>query len=142
MKQSEIAEQIAREAHEGQMRRDQVTPYIVHPEEVAQRVAPHGDDAVAIAWLHDVLEDTPLEYKDLVSRGISIDNAMAVTFLSKEEGSPYVEYIRRIIRFSESNRILGMVKLADIISNLNDDPAEFQRKRYAWAIAAFLGLEV
>ena len=61
-----LAAQIATDAHRGQFRRDGVTPYISHPEAVAKRV--EGDDlAEAIAWLHDVLEDTAIKVQDLVS---------------------------------------------------------------------------
>jgi len=36
---SQIAEKIARKAHDGQFRRDGVTPYVTHPGRVAKRVA-------------------------------------------------------------------------------------------------------
>jgi (p)ppGpp synthase/HD superfamily hydrolase len=55
-------EVIATKAHEGQYRRDGVTPYIEHPKAVAARVK--GDEkAEMVAWLHDVIEDTKKENK-------------------------------------------------------------------------------
>ena len=55
-------EVIATKAHEGQYRRDGVTPYIEHPKAVAARV--RGDEkAEMVAWLHDVIEDTKKEKK-------------------------------------------------------------------------------
>lgn len=50
----------AAEAHAGQRRRGDGSPYIGHPVAVARLVAEHGGDEemVAAAFLHDVLEDT------------------------------------------------------------------------------------
>ena len=56
----EAAEFVARKHHEGVFRRDKVTPYITHVEDVVRRViGRHGRNPVleAIAWLHDTLED-------------------------------------------------------------------------------------
>jgi hypothetical protein len=53
-----LAEQIARKAHVNQFRRDGVTPYITHPEAVVKKLGTESDDVLAVAWLHDVLEDT------------------------------------------------------------------------------------
>ncbi len=57
-------------AHDGQFRRDGATPYIVHPHAVAMTVR-HVfgcDDEVtlAIALLHDTIEDTTVDYDDLL----------------------------------------------------------------------------
>jgi (p)ppGpp synthase/HD superfamily hydrolase len=52
----QLAERIARKAHAGQM--DTVTgaDYITHVERVVALV--EGDEAKAVAWLHDVVEDS------------------------------------------------------------------------------------
>lgn len=53
-------------AHRGQVDKAG-QPYITHPARVAARVA--GDEnAVAAAWLHDVVEDTGLTLADLENR--------------------------------------------------------------------------
>jgi (p)ppGpp synthase/HD superfamily hydrolase len=53
-----IAEDIARRAHAGQVDKAGLD-YITHPARVAAGVRLHGgkNEAVAAAWLHDVLED-------------------------------------------------------------------------------------
>ncbi len=54
------AEQVAATTHAGQT--DKAGhPYLDHPRRVATRVATitNDPDAVAVAWLHDVVEDTP-----------------------------------------------------------------------------------
>ncbi len=50
---------LAKRVHKGQYRRDGTTPYFNHPERVASLVSWLGgtDEQVALAYLHDVLED-------------------------------------------------------------------------------------
>jgi len=54
-----IAANAATQAHRGQFRKDRKTPFIVHPQRVAERVKFFGGDHIGIiaAWLHDVEED-------------------------------------------------------------------------------------
>ena len=63
------AAEFARLAHEsiGQRRKYTNELYIVHPQAVAATVASVTDDAVIIAaaWLHDVVEDTPITLEQL-----------------------------------------------------------------------------
>jgi (p)ppGpp synthase/HD superfamily hydrolase len=49
----------ANRAHRGQFRKDGKTPYILHPQRVAERVKFFGGDhrGIIAAWLHDVMED-------------------------------------------------------------------------------------
>jgi (p)ppGpp synthase/HD superfamily hydrolase len=58
-KSIKIAADTAAQAHRGQFRKDGKTPYIVHPQRVAERVKFFGGDHIGIiaAWLHDVMED-------------------------------------------------------------------------------------
>jgi (p)ppGpp synthase/HD superfamily hydrolase len=54
------AKYLAELFHEGQTRSDKVTPYIEHPKKVAELVQKFGgdDEAIALAWLHDILEES------------------------------------------------------------------------------------
>ena len=54
------AKYLAELFHEGQTRADKVTPYIEHPKLVAEFVEKFGgdDEAIALAWLHDILEES------------------------------------------------------------------------------------
>lgn len=56
---------LAARAHEGQLRKGTLIPYIVHPVAVAGLVAQHGgdEDLQIAALLHDVLEDGGLQYE-------------------------------------------------------------------------------
>jgi (p)ppGpp synthase/HD superfamily hydrolase len=78
-----LAEKLARGAHAGQTRRDGVTPYIVHPADVARRV--DTDAEKAVAWLHDVLEDTATTSIDLHEAGIPANVIVAVKALTRKK---------------------------------------------------------
>lgn len=63
------AREFASEAHASIDQRRKYTgdPYIVHPEAVAELVAATGagTEVIAAAWLHDVVEDTPVTLEQL-----------------------------------------------------------------------------
>ena len=110
MNQLELATKIANEAHLGQFRNDGITPYIVHPEQVADQL--DGELTKAIAMLHDVIEDCEGYDREV---------------LTHPKYEPYDEYIARII---EAGPLACTIKLADMIVNLADDPTEKQKKKY------------
>lgn len=112
--------------HAGQFRRDGVTPYITHPEAVANRLKNESDDVKAVAWLHDVLEDTDTHITELIDAGFSDDVIQAVRVLAKGNGS-YEDYLAAV----KLNPIARRVKVADMLSNLADNPTERQIVKYA-----------
>ena len=120
-------EVIATKAHEGQYRRDGVTPYIEHPKAVAARVK--GDEkAEMVAWLHDVIEDTKKENKaSLKKKGVPIDVIEAVDLMTHKDGESYGKYLEPI----KNNPLAKKVKIADMLANLADSPTEKQIKKYA-----------
>lgn len=100
-------------AHKGQT--DQSgAPYLTH----AARVASHFDPVKrplehCAAWLHDVIEDTPLDAADLRAAGIHPDIVDVVVLLTRDPGMPRDEYYRRIA----TSPIARAVKQADIADN-------------------------
>ena len=64
------AEALARAAHATQVDLSG-EPYTNHLARVAARVT--SDDEKAVAWLHDILEDTPTTPDDLAAAGIRFD---------------------------------------------------------------------
>jgi hypothetical protein len=91
---------------------------------------------VAVAWLHDVIEDAP-EFAGCV-HDFPVPVWGAVIDLTRD-GKPSAFYYQRIRR----NRLALRVKLADIADNtderrlakLDPEPAERLRQKYAKAIA-------
>ena len=62
---------LASVAHAGQFRRGGVVPYFSHPEAVAAIVArflPDDADAIAAAYLHDVVEDCGVAPEEIARR--------------------------------------------------------------------------
>lgn len=132
MTQSQIAESIARKAHSGQFRRDGVTPYITHPEAVA---AMFTDDTLkAIAWLHDVVEDTEYGFVDLANEGVDDDVIDALVNLTHDKGEDYWSYVNGV----SVHRQATLVKLADIFHNLSSNPTDKQKRKYADAVKILL----
>lgn len=122
----ERAEALARSAHAGQFRRDGRTPYIVHPQAVALRVA--GDPlAQASAWLHDVLEDTAVTEEAMRAQRIPEEVIACVRQLTKPDGADYEAYLLEV----KANRLARKVKIADMLSNLADAPTDKQIVKYA-----------
>jgi (p)ppGpp synthase/HD superfamily hydrolase len=124
-----LARQIAESAHQGQYRRDGVTPHIAHCAEVAQRMA--GDPvAEAAAWLHDILEDTSTRAEDLRASGISEEVIELVCLLTNRHGVANERYLAQIA----SHPVAKRIKIADIIANLEDNPTERQITKGARAL--------
>lgn len=63
----EKAKNFATRAHAGQLRKNTLDPYITHPIRVAKRLEDSGfkDELVAAGYLHDVVEDTPVELGEI-----------------------------------------------------------------------------
>lgn len=133
----QLAERIARQAHASQ--RDTVTgaPYITHVERVVEMV--EGDAAKAVAWLHDVLEDSDFTAAELHRAGISDAVIDAVEVLTRPDNDTsmvivsYEQYIDRIVK--AGNPLALAVKVADLRDHLRPNCPERLRPRYERALA-------
>lgn len=117
------AAEFARKAHEGGFRRDNKTPYIVHPADVVSRLKSWGitdEDILSAAWLHDTVEDTDVKIADIEGE---FGNLVAdyVWSLTKQQFSNrdiseavYIEKLKKAPMEAK------LIKLADIMSNLSD----------------------
>jgi len=118
------------QAHEGQMRKDKKTPYIVHPIMVAMNCARHGmdDEEIAIALLHDVVEDTKITIKDL-HKHFSDRICKGVDSLTLYPDMKKTKYLNSI-RYNKYH--VRCIKSADRIHNLSEceDMGPAWRKKY------------
>ena len=112
MNQTDIALQIAIQAHSGQTDR-QGEPYILHP--LAVGLAGETDEQRAAGFLHDVVEDSDFTFDDLLNRGISSGVVNALRLLTHDKHVTYQQYIQNII--DSGNPIALSVKYNDLQHN-------------------------
>lgn len=111
------AKRFAEKAHLGQEYGDKAYTYhlqgVVSFVETRMKGDPMLSTYMAAAWLHDVLEDTTVTYKDLVDEfGLCI--AEVVQYLTKVEGEEYEEYMRKVLK----SAIAREIKICDTMFNL------------------------
>ncbi len=131
-----LAKRIATDAHAGQTDKSG-HPYIHHPERVAARL--HSADERAVAWLHDVIEDTTVTSDDLRDAGVNPDVIEAVEAITHRHGEPRTDYLTRVV----ANPLATRVKRADVADNTAPqrtaqlDPATRRRleSKYAQTVA-------
>lgn len=70
----------------------------------------------AVAFLHDVIEDTQATTEDLCALGFPEEVVQAVELLTRPHNLTYGEYIARLAQ--SGNRVAVRVKLADIADHL------------------------
>lgn len=140
MNQIELALDVARRAHAGQV--DKLgSSYIFHPLRVAARAGfPYFDDESLIigALLHDVIEDTEVTADDMRGLGFSEEVVDAVVAITKRRGESNDDYYLRV----KDNPLAHAVKLADIADNsderrlakLDPETADRLRRKYAHAL--------
>ncbi len=108
----EKAIEIAAKAHAGQ--KDKAgAPYILHPLRVMLSVS--GNDERITAVLHDVVEDSDIDFIDLANEGFSSEIIDALRCLTKTEGESRIEAAYRAV----ANPIARAVKLSDNADNMD-----------------------
>lgn len=137
-KENEALE-FARVAHGSQRRKYKDEAYIEHPKRVAALVktVPHTSEMICAAYLHDVVEDTPVTLKEIESK-FGTEVAQLVDELTDEfikESYPHLNRRRRKEKETErqanTSEAAKTIKLADVIDNTPDisqnDPAFARR---------------
>jgi (p)ppGpp synthase/HD superfamily hydrolase len=106
---------VARLAHDGQSDKAG-EPYITHPARVVDRIPASEHLDRAVAWLHDVVEDTHVTFDDL--RPVFSPTVMLVLdALTHRENETRADYYDRILQSPTALR----VKTADIADNADPD---------------------
>ena len=86
-------------------------PYFCHPFHLAEQM--NDEISVCVALLHDVIEDTAATPEALREAGFPQEVVEAVTLLTRPDGMPYLDYVRRI----KANPVAVRVKRADLAHN-------------------------
>ena len=120
------AMQICFKAHKDQLDKGGL-PYVFHPFHLAEQMDTEAE--ICTALLHDVVEDTGCTLDDLRAEGFTEEIISAVSHMTHEKGTPYLDYVRAM----RSDPIARKVKLADLKHNSTlerlDQPAEKDLKR-------------
>lgn len=87
-------------------------PYIFHIVEVSLGVDDTREKAVA--FLHDVLEDTDTTADELLEFGIEPEVVEAVEILTRKKNEDYMEYIKKVA----TNPLSRNVKMSDLRHNM------------------------
>ena len=135
----------AQYAHRGQKRRTG-EPYIIHPSRVANIVSsyyPSNKVAYFSALLHDSMEDAidqgnvsdedemialihdAIEDVDLANEVVN-----TVISLTKPKSANYSDYL--LFLSNEPNALI--VKMADMLDNISDNPSKRQKEKYSLAL--------
>jgi len=101
------------QAHRGQhYPSPEAEPYIFHPLRVMIEFLDPVDQMAAV--LHDVVEDTDREIRDLVDRGFPKEVVTAIDCLTHRSNELYDDYIERL----SLNDVARRVKIIDLRHNL------------------------
>ncbi len=120
-----VAYRVAKAAHKNQLRKSG-EPYIIHPVQIAYIASELSMDSVAIcaALLHDVIEDTPYTYDDIVTL-FGKDVAEIVEGVTKLKKIKYlnhqeeqVENLRKMFFAMSKDIRVVIIKLIDRLHNM------------------------
>lgn len=103
---------IACEAH-GDQKDKAGEPYILHPLRLMLRLK--DKDAMIVAVLHDVIEDSYFDFAFLESQGFDKSILKAVEAITKRGNEPYHDFIERL----SFNDLAVKVKIEDLKDNLD-----------------------
>lgn len=104
--------EIALEAYRGKKDKAGKT-YILHPLRIMSKM--ETEEQMAVALLHDVIEDSNYTANDLLDACIPKHIVDAVLCLTKNEGETYKDFIEKIL----TNDLAAKIKKADIEDNIN-----------------------
>ena len=88
-------------------------PYILHPIRMMMRLRTEDEELMAIAILHDVVEDSTITLEDLAKMGFSSRILLGVEGLTRRGDEDYEAFIKRAALNPDSKR----VKLEDLRDN-------------------------
>lgn len=127
------AMKLAYEYHDGQLDKAGL-PYIFHVYAVADKCT--SEYSTCVGLLHDILEDTNIEYS-LLEQEFPAEVVQAVEILTRDNGVTYKDYIKSIV----TNKLATEVKLRDLENNMNKQRSDLIPggkkdslvERYEWA---------
>jgi hypothetical protein len=106
-------------------------PVIEHVERVAAAVP---DEARAVAFLHDVLEQTGTSVAELSAEGLTPVEMAALKLLTRGDAETYEAYALRVAwALGPEGELARCVKMADLDDHLNHATMPAGTPPYGWA---------
>ncbi len=117
------AREFAKKKHRGQLRKNGKTTTFSHLKDVVnnlKKMKVSDKDTICSAWLHDIIEDTDVDF-DTIREKFGTNIAKIVVSVTKDNRLPKKQ---REIKYEKdlksSNTKAKLVKIADILANVND----------------------
>jgi len=140
MSDLETAIRIALDAHAGESDKAG-QPYILHP--LTLMLQMDTEEAMIVAVLHDIVEDSDVTPEQLAAAGFSADVLAALALLTHDTAAvPYDDYIAAIASDdTPAHALARKVKLADLAHNMDvrrlpevtlRDLGRLEKYRRAW----------
>lgn len=110
------AQEIATQAHAG-IEDLHGFPYLDHVKQVVRGVF---EEDKAVAWLHDVVEDTDIKLEDLVAKGLTATEARALELVTRDKtlDQTYMDWIKVLAgEDGAAGAMARRVKLSDLRHN-------------------------
>lgn len=88
------------------------------------------DFAIQLALLHDTMEDTETEFSELEAQfGNRVAKGVAALTKNEKLSSKKEKMLDSISRINQMEKEVGMVKLADRITNLQEPPGHWSKEK-------------
>jgi hypothetical protein len=106
-------------------------PMMEHVERVAEAVP---EEARAVAFLHDVLEQTSTSAAELIAQGVTPVEMRALKLLTRSDVESYELYVLRVAWApGPEGELARCVKMADLDDHLGRGPRLAAAPPYGWA---------
>jgi len=119
------ARNFAKKKHAGQLRKNGKTTTFSHLKDVVKnlrKMKVTDEDTICAGWLHDTIEDTDTDF-DAIKDRFGKNVAKTVVSVTKDNRLPKKEREARYAKdLKSSAREAKIVKIADILANVNDAP--------------------
>ena len=119
------ARNFAKKKHTGQLRKNGKTPYYFHLKDVVKNLKKMkvlDEDIICAAWLHDTIEDTDTDF-DVIQERFGKNVAKIVVSVTKDSRLSKKQQEAKYAKdLKFSNAKAKLVKIADILANINDAP--------------------
>ena len=127
------ARNFAKRKHAGQLRKNGKTTTFSHLKDVVKnlkKMKVTNNDTICAGWLHDTIEDTDTDF-DSIKEKFGKNVADIVVSVTKDNRLPKKQ---REIKYGKdlksSNSKAKIVKIADILANVNDAPNAGKNSRW------------